>query len=172
MRSTLVLGLCLLLSTAVLSAQTISTSQIRGTVVDASGAAVADAQVKLTQAATGAVRTVTSAADGAYILQDLSVGTYQLEVTKEGFTRYLQTDIVLQVGSNPTINIALKVGAVTQEVTVQAQAVMVDTQNTGVGQVTAPQEVQDLPLNGRQITDLLNLSGAVGQGRATQPPSE
>jgi hypothetical protein len=166
MRSKLVFGLCLFFSAAVLSAQTISTSQIRGTVVDASGAAVADAQVTLTRTATGAVRTVSTAADGAYTLQDLSVGTYQLEVTKQGFTKYLQTDIVLQVGSNPTINVALKVGAVTQEVTVQAEAVMVDTQSTGVGQVTAPQEVQDLPLNGREITDLLNLSGAVGQGRA------
>jgi TonB dependent receptor len=87
-------------------------------------------------------------------------------VIKDGFSKFLQTGIVLQVGSNPTINVALTVGAVTQEVTVAAEAVMVDTQSTGVGQVTAPQEVQNLPLNGREITDLLNLSGAVGQGRA------
>ena len=54
----------------------------------------------------------------------------------------------------------------TQEVTVEAQAAMVETQSTGVGEVVAPQQVQDLPLNGRQLTDLLTLSGAVGQGRA------
>lgn len=166
MRSTLVLGLCLFLSAAFVSAQTISTSQIRGVVQDASGAAVAGASVKLTQTATGAVRTTTSAADGSYALPDLSVGTYDLEVTKEGFSKYVQKNIVLQVGVNPTINVSMMVGAVTQEVTVQAEAAMVETQNEGVGQVTPPLEVQDLPLNGRQVTDLLTLTGAVGQGRA------
>jgi hypothetical protein len=166
MGSKLLLGLCLLLSAGVVGAQTISTSQIRGVVQDASGAAVAGASIKLTQTATGAVRTTSSAADGGYALPDLSVGSYDLEVTKEGFNKYVQKGIVLQVGGSPTINISLSVGAVTQEVTVQAEAATVELQSTGVGQVVAPQEVQNLPLNGRQVTDLLNLSGAVGQGRA------
>lgn len=166
MRLKWILGLCIFLSAALLQAQTISTSQIRGTITDPSGGAVAGAEVKLIEANTGAVRTATSGADGAYTLPDLSVGTYRLEVSKAGFTKYVQTGLVLQVGVNPTINVALTVGAVTQEVTVEAQTVTVDTQSTGVGQVLAPQEVQDLPLNGRQLTDLLTLSGAVGQGRA------
>ena len=166
MRSKLILGFCILLASSVLSAQTISTSQIRGFVQDASGAAIAGAQVKLTQTATGAVRTATTGPDGSYVLPDLSVGSYSLEVTKDGFSKYVQTGIVLQVGVNPTINVGLQVGAVTQEVTVQAEAAMVETQSTGVGEVVAPQQVQDLPLNGRQLTDLLTLSGAVGQGRA------
>jgi hypothetical protein len=158
--------LVLFLAATVVWAQAISTSQIRGTIQDASGAAVAGAQIKLTETATGAVRTATSGTDGDYSLPELPVGPYQLEVTKEGFTKYLQTGIVLEVGVNPTIDVALKVGEVTQEVTVQAEAAMVDTQSTGIGQVIAPQEVQDLPLNGRQLTDLLYLSGGVGQGRA------
>ncbi len=166
MRSKLVLGLCLFLSAAVLQAQTISTSQIRGVIQDPSGGAVAGAEIRLTQTATGAVRTATSATDGSYALPDLSAGSYQLEVTKSGFSKYLQTGIVLQVGVNPTINVSLMVGTVTQEVTVQAEGVTVETQNTGVGEVVAPQEVQDLPLNGRQLTDLLTLTGAVGEGRA------
>jgi Carboxypeptidase regulatory-like domain/TonB dependent receptor-like, beta-barrel len=166
MRSKLILGLCLFLSSSVLSAQTISTSQIRGTIQDPSGAAVAGAELKATNTATGAVRTATTGPNGSYSLPDLSPGTYDISVTKEGFSKYTQTGLVLQVGANPTIDIALKVGAITQEVTVSAQAVMVDTQNIGVGQVTAPEAVQNLPLNGRQLTDLLNLSGAVGQGRA------
>ena len=161
-----ILSLSFFVFSTVLAGQTISTSQIRGTIQDPSGGSVAGAQIKLTNVSTGAVRTVTSAADGAYTLSDLAVGTYQLEVIKDGFTKFLQTGIVMQVGSNPTINVALTVGAVTQEVTVAAETVMVDTQSTGVGQVTAPQEVQNLPLNGRQLTDLLNLSGAVGQGRS------
>src|SRR5215472_14499559 len=166
MGSKLFLGLCLLLSTSVVGAQTISTSQIRGVIEDSSGGAVAGASIKLTRTATGAVRTATSSADGSYALPDLSVGAYDLEVTKEGFNKYVQKGIVLQVGVSPTINVSLTVGAVTQEVTVQAEAATVELQNIGVGQVVAPQEVQNLPLNGRQVTDLLNLSGAVGQGRA------
>jgi hypothetical protein len=166
MRSKLVLGLCIFLASSVLSAQTISTSQIRGFIQDASGAAVAGAQIKLTSTSTGAVRTAVSGPDGGYVLPDLSVGSYSLEVTRDGFSKYVQTGIVLQVGSNPTISVSLQVGAVTQEVTVEAQGVMVETQSTGVGEVVAPQQVQDLPLNGRQLTDLLTLSGAVGQGRA------
>jgi Carboxypeptidase regulatory-like domain/TonB dependent receptor len=158
--------LVLFLAATVVWAQAISTSQIRGTIQDASGAAVAGAQIKLTETATGAVRTATSGTDGDYSLPDLPIGPYQLEVTKEGFTKYLQTGIVLQVGASPTIDVTLKVGAVTQEVQVNAEAEMVETQNTGVGEVTPPVAVQDLPLNGRQVTDLLSLSGAVGQGRA------
>jgi hypothetical protein len=166
MRLKWILGLCIFLSSTVLSAQTISTSQIRGTVSDPSGGAVAGAEVKLIEADTGAVRTATSGADGAYTLPDLAVGTYRLEVSKSGFSKYAQTGIILQVGVNPTIDVSLKVGAMSQEVTVEAQTVTVDTQSTGVGEVIAPQQVQDLPLNGRQLTDLLYLSGAVSEGRA------
>jgi Carboxypeptidase regulatory-like domain len=165
MRSKFVLGLCFFLSSAVLSAQTISTSQIRGTIVDASGAPVPGAQVALTETDTGAVRTTTSGTDGSYSLPELPVGPYQLTVTKEGFSKYLQTGIVLEVGLNPTIDVALKVGEVTQEVTVQSEAQMVETQNSGIGQVISPVQVQDLPLNGRQLTDLLYLSGGVQEGR-------
>jgi Carboxypeptidase regulatory-like domain/TonB dependent receptor len=166
MGSKVFLGFCLILSAAILRAQTISTSQIRGVIQDSSGAALVGATVKLTETATAAMRTTASAADGAYAFPDLPVGTYDLEVTKEGFTKYVQKGIVIQVGVNPTINVSMAVGAVTSEVTVQAEGVTVETQNEGVGQVTPPQEVQDLPLNGRQVTDLLPLSGAVGQGRA------
>jgi hypothetical protein len=166
MRFGWILGLCLFLFAAAVSAQTISTSQIRGTIQDASGGAVAGAEVKLIEADTGAVRVSTSGTDGAYTLPDLAVGTYRLEVSKSGFSKYVQTGIILQVGVNPTIDVALKVGEMTQEVTVEAQTVTVDTQSTGVGEVIAPQEVQDLPLNGRQLTDLLYLSGAVSEGRA------
>jgi hypothetical protein len=166
MRFGWILGLCVFLFAAAVSAQTISTSQIRGTIQDPSGGAVAGAEVRLIEADTGAVRVATSGSDGVYSLADLSVGTYRLEVSKSGFNKYVQTGIILQVGVNPTIDVALKVGAMTQEVTVEAQTVTVDTQSTGVGEVIAPQEVQDLPLNGRQLTDLLYLSGAVGEGRA------
>src|SRR5690242_16996850 len=94
------------LSAAGLWAQ--ATSQIQGTVRDASGSAVADASVKATQTDTGVTRSVTSRADGVYVLPNLPIGPYRLEVSKTGFTTYQQSGIVLQVATNPTVDIALK----------------------------------------------------------------
>jgi hypothetical protein len=92
----------------VTAAQVISTSQIRGAVEDSSGAAVPGAQIRLAQTDTGAVRTTTSASDGSYALPDLPVGRYRLEATKKGFRKYVATDLILTVGVNPMINIALQ----------------------------------------------------------------
>src|SRR5579864_2164488 len=143
-----------------------STAQINGTVRDSSGLAVAGATVKATQTATGAVRTVTSDAEGAFVFANLPIGPYLLEITKEGFNKYAQTGIVLQVDSNPTIDAALKVGAVTEQVTVQADASMVETHSTGVGTVVDNQRVVEMPLNGRNATELVFLAGMATIGGA------
>jgi hypothetical protein len=90
------------------TAQSVSTSQINGSVQDSSGLPVPNAEIKLTQLATGALRTTVTAADGAYVFPSLAVGPYQLEVTKEGFAKYVQSGIVLQVDTNPEINIVLR----------------------------------------------------------------
>ena len=137
-----------------------ATSQISGTVTDASGAVVAGAQITATQTDTGVTRTATSDASGVYALPSLPLGPYRMEVKKEGFTTFVQTGIVLQVGTAPTIDPVLKVGAVTQTVQVESTAPMVDTTTTGVGQVVNSQSVVDLPLNGRQVTQLITLAGA------------
>ncbi len=137
-----------------------STSQIQGVVQDASGSAVPGAEIKATQTATGTVRTVTSGADGVYVLPDLPLGPYKLEVSKAGFATYVESGIVLQVASNPTIDIQLKVGQVSEQVQVEANAALVETQATSVGQVIDNQRILDLPLNGRQATDLIQLVGA------------
>src|SRR5262249_27547682 len=101
-----------LLGVAGLWAQGQNTAQIQGSVQDATGAAVPGAEVKATQTATGAVRVVTSGEDGGYVLANLPIGPYRLEVKKEGFSTYVQTGISLQVATNPTIDISLKLGAV------------------------------------------------------------
>src|SRR5438067_2063762 len=88
--------------------QAISTSQINGTVQDAAGLAVTGAEIKLMQTATGLVRTTTSGADGGYVVSNLPIGPYRLEIAKEGFSTYIQSGIVLQVDSNPTIDAILK----------------------------------------------------------------
>src|SRR5450631_1868347 len=153
---------------ALVWAQAVSTAQIGGVVQDSTGLAVPGAEVKVTQTDTGAIRTATSNADGSYVLPSLPVGPYTLEVKKPGFATYVQTGIVLQVATNPAIPVTLKVGAVTEQVQVEANAALVETQSTGIGQVIDSQRVVDLPLVGRQVTDLVVLSGgAVNAGTTT-----
>src|SRR5437867_8423321 len=105
------------------------------------------------------IRTVFTGADGTYTFPNLPVGPYQLKVILQGFSTYVRDGIVLQVGSNPEINVVLSVGAVSEQVTVVANSTLVETRNTGVGQVIDNQRVMELPLNGRQATELIFLSG-------------
>jgi hypothetical protein len=155
------------LSCAGVWAQAVSTAQINGTVKDSSGLAVPGAEIKMTQTGTGAARSAISAADGGYVLPNLPIGPYVLEVSKEGFSKYVQSGIVLQVDSNPTVDAVLKVGAVTERVVVEADAALVETRSTGVGTVVDQQRVVDLPLNGREATQLIFLSGMATPGNNT-----
>ncbi len=135
------------------------TAQISGSVKDASGGAIPGAEVKATQTATGAARTATSGADGNYTLTNLPIGPYMLEISKDGFSKYVQQGIVLQVDSNASIDAAMKVGAVSDQVTVQADAALVETHSTGVGSVVDNQRVAEMPLNGRNPIELVFLAG-------------
>lgn len=136
-----------------------ATAKIHGTVQDTTGATVSGAKVTATQTDTGATRTVTSEADGGYLLTNLPLGPYKLEVTKEGFTTAVESGILLQVESDPLVPVSLRVGALTETINVKANATQVETRNAGVGTVIETQRILDLPLNGRQATDLITLSG-------------
>ena len=140
-------------------AQAIAGSQLSGAVRDSSGGAIPGVEVTATKTDTGMVRTVFTGADGAYALPNLPIGPYQLKVVLQGFNTYIRDGIVLQVGSNPEINVTLSIGAISEQVTVTANASLVETKNTGVGQVIDNQRVMELPLNGRQATELIFLSG-------------
>src|SRR6516225_9099362 len=142
-----------------------STAQLSGTVRDQSGAVLPGVQVTATQTATGLTRTVVTDESGLYVVPDLPVGPYKLAASLPGFRTFEQTGIVLQVGSNPLINIALQIGQVAETVEVQADAALVETRNTGVGQVIDNVRVLELPLNARNVQQLITLSGnAVGGG--------
>src|SRR5579863_5861986 len=140
-------------------AQGASTSQISGIVHDASGASVPGASVRVTQTDTGFTRIEVTASDGAYVLPNLPIGPYRMEVTKEGFSTFIEPGIVLEVNTNPAINPILKVGATSDQITVQAEALAVETHSTGVGQVINHDEVINLPLNARDPTQLILLVG-------------
>lgn len=140
--------------------QAVNTAQISGVVEDPTGAVIAGAKVTATQTDTGFTRTAMSGTAGTYVLPNLPVGPYRLEVSARGFRNYVQTGIRLQVGANVAINLKLQLGQVTQSVEVNANATMVATENPSISQVIDQQRIVDLPLNGRQATQLILLSGA------------
>src|SRR5579871_1724675 len=147
-----------------------ATSNISGTVQDSSGLAVPAAEIKATQTETGFVRNAVSGPDGNYLLTNLPIGPYRIEVSKQGFSTYVQSGVVLQVDTNPSITIALKVGNVTEQVQVEAAAAVVETQSTAVGNVVDNQRVVELPLNGRNTQELLLLAApSISTGSTAQP---
>ncbi|MBV9155479.1 MAG: TonB-dependent receptor [Acidobacteriaceae bacterium] len=166
MRSSFAFALFCALLTTNMWAQGVSTSQISGTVQDPSGLLIAGAEIRLTQTETGAIRLETSGTDGAYIISNLPVGHYQLHVTKPGFSTFVQDGIELQVSTNPVINVTMQLGSTSQQIVVEASAAMVETHESGVGQVIDPRSVVELPLNGREATDLIVLSGTANSAPA------
>jgi hypothetical protein len=144
-------------------------AQISGTATDQTGAVVPGVEVTVTQAETGVKRSVVSDSAGLYEIPNLPLGPYRLEASKTGFRTYVQTGIVLQVGSSPVIPVTLGLGNVTEQVIVEANAANVETRSVGVGTVVETQRILDLPLNGRQATDLIALSGLAVVTAATPP---
>jgi hypothetical protein len=150
-----VFGFLLLMSAAVFA----QTSQINGVIKDSTGAIIPSAAIKATQTANGVVRTTTSGADGSYVLPNLPIGPYMVEVTKEGFSKFLQTGIVLEVASSSTLDVGLKVGAVSEQVTVESTSLSVETRTNSIGQVVDNKRIMELPLNGRDVHSLIFLAG-------------
>ena len=117
-------------------------------------------EITATQTDTGIARSTVSNETGSYVLPNLAVGPYRLEAALQGFRTFVQSGIVLQVNSSPVINPILQVGQVSDQVEVQANAALVETRRTAVGQVIENQRILELPLNGRNVTDLIALAGA------------
>ena len=136
------------------------TAQISGTVADSSGARLPGAEVTATQTATGVTRSVISNEAGVYSLPSLPTGPYKLEVALPGFRTFVQTGITLEVNASPVVNVTMDVGQVTETIEVQANTALVETQKSGVGQVMETRQILELPLNGRNVTELIALSGA------------
>src|SRR5437870_10233920 len=145
------------LAGAIAWAQT--TAQISGTVKDQSGAVLPGVEVSATQTATGAKRTTVTNETGNYVLASLPIGPYMLEASLPGFKSYVQSGIVLQLDESPIINVVLQVGQVSEQVEVQANAGLVETQRTAIGQVVTNKQIAELPLNGRDPHELIFLAG-------------
>src|SRR5437764_11588234 len=138
---------------------------IVGNVNDASGAALVSATVTLTNIATGDRRTVVTASDGSYRFVNLVPGSYRIEIEQTGFKRYARSPIDVSVESQVRADIAMQVGDVTQSVEVQADSPLLQTETANLSQVVGTRAVQELPLNGRNIMNLIALApGVVPQG--------
>jgi hypothetical protein len=144
----------------VCSAQSVSVAEVSGIVSDSSGAALPGATVNITETDKQQPHTTVTDASGRYVFPNLPVGPYQIEVVASGFKLYRQTGIILQVGNNVQLNVTLQLGSMSEHVEVTADAAMVETRDTSISQVIDQQRIEELPLNGRQPTQLILLSGA------------
>ena len=149
----------LILTATSVSAQ--ATGELAGRVTDESGGVLPGVTVTATQADTGFMRTVVTDGEGNWVMPNMPTGPYRLEVMLQGFRTYVQTGIVLQVGATPTLNAALAVGSLEETISVEAAAPVVDVRSAGLSEVV--QDVHELPLQGRQVTDLIMLVGAAVQ---------
>ncbi|HXT27223.1 MAG TPA: carboxypeptidase regulatory-like domain-containing protein [Candidatus Eisenbacteria bacterium] len=147
----------------VVSAQ--DTGYISGTVTDKSGAAVAGAEVVVKNTAGSLTRTTTTNSDGAYVVPGLPGDTYDLIVTAKGFQKFTAQRVVLNVAEKDRIDVQLTVGTITEEVVVTGESVaQVETTSSDLTSTITGKQIDNLVLNGRNFTQLVNLApGVVSQ---------
>lgn len=160
-------GLAFCFATAAF-AQSGATGTIVGTVSDSSGAVVPGATVVITNTAKNLNQQTVTTSAGTYSIPSLLPGSYSVAVTANGFSKQTITGVDLAVGKEVTVDIRLQPGAVNESVNVAASAIALDRENAAVGQVITEKQVVDLPLNGRNFTQLLLLGAGAVQNSGEQ----
>src|SRR6266852_1350480 len=144
---------------------------VTGSVVDASGAAIADAQVTLTNLGTSEKRTQSTGSDGLYSFVNLFPGKYKVDAEKTGFKRTSRTDIVVEVQQTSRIDLTMQVGAVNQVVEVTGETPLLQPETSSLGEVVEQRQTDELPLNGRNIFNLAFVApSVVPQGNSYGTP--
>jgi hypothetical protein len=149
-----------------------ATTSLRGTVSDKSGAAIADAKVTLSSSDRGFSRTIATGGTGAYEFQQLQPGVYQLTVEATGFRKYEQKSIQLLVDTPATTNVKLDIGAATEVVEVTGEAALINTTDASIGNAFDERQVKELPMEGRNVPDLLSLQAGVTYIGNRETPNE
>lgn len=157
-RVVLCLSFLLLFKLATFSLYGQATASFSGTVVDTSGATIANATVTLISEQTSATRDVKTDSEGRYLLTSLPVGVYTIRVDESGFQQAVQKDLTLEVNQTREVDFTIAPGSVKQTVQVSAMPVAVETSNATLGFVVGPAETVDLPLNGRDFVQLATLT--------------
>src|ERR1700722_4380479 len=160
-RVTFLVALAIFLFSSMFSRAQSTTSAVNGTVTDATGAIVVAADVQVTNAATGVAYSATSDNLGAYHVTQLPPGTYTMTISKTGFQTQNIQPFKLVVDQQFAQNIVLAVGQTTESISVSADALLIDTQTSNQGQVIESQQINDMPLNGRDVLQLAQLSAGV-----------
>ncbi len=151
---------CAMLVGSPLAAQS-TFGSITGTVTDATGAAVPGATVTLTNSGTGQTQAVTTGADGLYTFVNLNPGEYRVDAEKTSFKHFKREHIVIEVQQSARINVTMEVGAVNQTVEVTGETPLLQTTTTSLGQVIDENQVDNIPLNGRNVFNLISLAPSV-----------
>jgi hypothetical protein len=138
-----------------------ATTSLRGTVTDPSGAAVPNGSVTLTNVDVNTPRTTTTGPQGDYSFLSLPPGNYQLVIETPGFERYVQTKLQLLVNTPATVNVALKLGSVNETVAVTGEAPVLNLADASIGNAFSNAQVKQIPLEGRNVPDLLSLQAGV-----------
>src|SRR5271170_511356 len=145
----------------------ITVAQLNGSVHDESGGSVKNATLTLRDTATNAVYRTNSNDSGLYVIPNLPPGTYELTVAFTGFATTVDKGIVLNVGQSATVDIALKVATQNEQVVVTTEVPPIEPTRTEISQVIDTQQIQDLPISGRQFTDFALLTAGVATGRSS-----
>ena len=157
------LAMSVVLLMAAASYAQVTTGTISGVVMDSSGAVLPNTKIEITNEGTGVVRVVESNATGRYVAPMLPVGNYKLNAVKEGFQTEIRSGIVLTVGREAAVDVHLQVGAVSQTIEVTGEAALVQTTEATVSYTVESSTIRELPLNGRDLSQLILLQPGVTQ---------
>ena len=149
-----------LLLSLVCSAQ-VERATITGALTDKNGAVVPDATVRITQESTNETKTLQTDSAGEYTASNLQPGSYTVEAEKDGFSKHINKGFVVQVGQTARLDVVMEVGSVTQSVEVTDAIPVLQSESASVGQVIGTTAVQQLPLNGRNLTQLAVIAPGV-----------
>ena len=153
--------ICILLLSAIVAAQTFR-GTILGTVTDPSGNLVSGATIKVKNLGTGLERSTTTTPDGSYSIPELPIGNYSVTITQPGFQTSVTTDVVVNVATERRVDVALKLGQVSETVEVSGGDLpQIETTTNDLGGVLTSRVVEDLPINGRDYTKLIFLNPGV-----------
>src|SRR5882757_5786486 len=167
----LLLSLVVAFSTCIFVQGQSTYGSITGLITDPSGAAIGDARVTLTNLGTAEKRVQPTGSDGLYSFVNLIPGNYRIEIEKQGFKRITQEPVVVQVQQSSKIDVSLPIGQASETVEVTSETPLLQSETSSLGQVVEQRKANELPLNGRNVFNLITVSpAAVAQGGSGGSP--
>lgn len=165
-------GLAAVVVLAAMQSAAQTTATIEGTVKDKQGLGVAGAQVQVTSAALALDRTVATESDGSYRVNAVPPGIYEIKVSKEGFRSDVFSNVEVTLNRTLTFDITMQLGSRAETVQVDSAIPLIDTSASSTGSTITPQQIEEMPINGRNYLDLLQLVPGVALNRQADPAGD